>query len=411
VATRKPSMPFLLCCALAALSCGGTDTSARPAAARDTLPDGRVAVRYDALPDRADVRVDAELRVGAMEGDPAYVFGDVRSMEADAEGVIYVLDYQASEIRSFDPDGVYLRTIAAKGEGPGEILQANGMILMGDSLLWVQDHAQWRLIGLRLDGEEARRVPMHVLNYGYVWNGTVDEAGRFWKPTNHSDEPFTRDEGLQEARSRSYMVSLDLGSEAKDSVFLGDVTYRFHASRVGETGYRSMGIPHDARVVSIVDPVGGFWMSDGTDYRFARLDEGGDTVLIVEAGVPGPPVTDEDRDEFRERWLEADQPGLARALEEVIAAMPTTKPAITGLLVDDVGRLWVRRSVPAGAAPRYDVFSRDGDHLFGVELGFEPSQFLPPRIRRDRIYALVSDELDVPFVVRAVLRPPGVTRP
>jgi hypothetical protein len=40
---------------------------------------------------------------------------------------------------------------------------------------------------------------------------------------------------------------------------------------------------------------------------------------------------------------------------------PATKPAVTGVLtVDPAGRLWVERSVPAGAARSYDVVGPDG---------------------------------------------------
>lgn len=62
------------------------------------------------------------------------------------------------------------------------------MILTKHGTHWVQDHGQWEMIELDLDGEEIRRLPLHVRSYGYVWNGTVDDRGRFWKPTSHSDQ-------------------------------------------------------------------------------------------------------------------------------------------------------------------------------------------------------------------------------
>ena len=40
--------------------------------------------------------------------------------EADADGNVYLLDGQISEIQVFDPEGELLRTIGRQGEGPGE---------------------------------------------------------------------------------------------------------------------------------------------------------------------------------------------------------------------------------------------------------------------------------------------------
>lgn len=401
---RTPRMMLAVALTMVVVGCGAEPTGrASIHAARDTLEGGAVRVRYGALPDSADRPTTVDLRIGALDGDPVYVFGDVRGIQADSEGTIYVLDYQASEIRVFDDDGRYVRTIGSEGQGPGEMEEANGMILSGDTLLWVQDHAKWRFLGLRTDGTEIHRIQMHVLNYGYMWNGTVDEAGRFWKPTSHSDEPRGRpEEGLQERASRAYFVHFDPETERRDSVFLGEQTHRSFVIRYGDRGYSVRGVPYQPSPVTVVNPDGGLWRSDGSVYRIVRLDEMGDTTMILEADVPPPPVTDDDRRAFIDRMTEDDESAL-RAAEAIVGAMPATKPAISGLIVDDLGRLWVRMGGAEEGEPRYDVFTREGDFVMTVELDFRPSQYLPLEIRDGDIYALVRDDLDVPYVVRAAI--------
>lgn len=398
---------FTLALAAAVAGCGGETTgSARVEAARDTLEGGAVLVRYGALPDSADRHAFEDLRIGALEGDPAYVFGDVRGIQADPDGTVYVLDYQASEIRAFDASGAYLGTIATEGGGPGELREANGMILSGDSILWVQDHAKWQFVALRTDGTEARTVPMHVRSYGYIWNGTVDDAGRFWKPTSHSDEPrrFPPEEGLQESSSRSYLVSFDPTTQRRDSIFLGVSTSRYYVTLFGDRGYSSRVMPYQHRPVTIVNPGGGLWRSDGSVYRLVRLSESGDTTMIIEANIPPPSVTDEDRRAVVAE-AEAMEQGEAyvRGAEAMVAAIPETKPAISGLVVDDLGRLWVRRGEGGADGPRYDVFSASGDFETTVELRFRPSEYLPIEIQDGYVYALVRDDLEVPYVVRAAI--------
>jgi hypothetical protein len=68
----------------------------------------------------------------------------------------------------------------------------------------------------------------------------------------------------------------------------------------------------------------------------------------------------------------------------------------------------VRRTSADTTASVFDVFDRTGSHVASVEAPFAPWRFLNPVIRGDQFYALVRDEDDVPYVVRArIVRPRG----
>ena len=64
-------------------------------------------------------------------------------------------------------------------------------------------------------------------------------------------------------------------------------------------------------------------------------------------------------------------------------------------------RLRVRRVVDNEGPAFYDLFSREGDHLGSVRLGFDAGQYATLWVRHGSIYTWVEDELDVPYVVRA----------
>lgn len=385
---------------LAVAACEASEGSTRLEPVRETLPNGAVSLRYPAIPLPAGEPVAAELSIGVVEGDVNEMFGDVRGIEADREGNVYVLDHQASEIRAFDAGGRYLRTLTRRGQGPGELMAANGMILTDRGSLWVQDHGQWHMIEVSLEGEEIRRVPMHVLRYGYVWDGTVDDRGRFWKPTSHSNQQRTNppQTGLVEGSSRGFLKWFDPATQESDSIFLGESTYRTFVSRTTR-GYSYRTVPFAPRGSMVVDPAGGVWMAAGDAYRLARLDERGDTVLVVEVDIPPDPVTAEDRQAYVER-MAADEPAERRVAEEIVSHAHPTKPVIDQLAMDDEGRLWVRRRMEEGETPVYDLFDREGEYQGSVRLGFRTS-VLQPRIRNGKLYAVVSDELDVQTVVRA----------
>ena len=122
---NNPVSRVLLTLILAAAVSSCVTESAGPPALRETLPNGALLVRYPGLPaidsvgpDVTELHVD--LKFGSLEGDdPNLLFGDIRGIQATADGTIYVLDFQATEVRAFDADGRYLRTNRPAGRGPG----------------------------------------------------------------------------------------------------------------------------------------------------------------------------------------------------------------------------------------------------------------------------------------------------
>ncbi len=400
--TRRPSL-LVLTLAAAFHSCEPESTLGETT--RETLPNGAVLIRYPSLPAIDSVgpevtEAQVDLQFGSLEGDdPAFAFADIRGIQASSNGDVYVLDFQAAEVRVFDSTGRHLRTILGRGEGPGEIGEANGIFLSGDTLLWIPDHSQGTIIGVDLHGEEIRRFNKPVTSYDYFWSGAFDNLGRYWKETYHSEtEPrYLFPTGVGSVTLRGYYKSYDLSSGSIDSVYLGEIGRRFYAYTTG-TRAGSFDIPFEAFEMTVVDPSGGFWGAHNASYRIARTGEGGDTLVVIEAGLAGQRVTDEDRSAYIEGIVE-DRPELRRVAEEVAGLMPDTKPILQGLLVDDQGRLWVERVTPEDAPDFYDLYSQDGDYLGSVRLAFEAAG--PIWVQHGSIHTWVADEFEVPYVVRA----------
>lgn len=342
-----------------------------------------------------------DVQFGSLEGDdPNLTFGDLRGVQAASDGTIYVLDQQAAEVRVFDSGGQYLRTIVRRGEGPGEIGDANGIFLSGDTLLWIHDTRQWAIIGVDpARREEVRRFVKPVMSYGYIWDGVFDNRGRYWRTTTHGDDDpgYPPPPGLSLWSERRYYKSYELSSGATDSVYVGEASYRSYAYTT-PAGWGFLPLPFEAGELIEVNPSGGFWRAHTASYRIVRTGEGGDTLVVIEAGLPVQRVTTEDRSAYVEGIVE-DRPQLRREAEEVAALMPDIKPVLDGLFVDDEGRLWVERVTPKDAPAFYDRYSEDGDYLGSVRLAFEPAG--PIRGQHGNIYTWVLDEFEVPYVVRA----------
>ena len=45
--------------------------------------------------------------------------------------------------------------------------------------------------------------------------------------------------------------------------------------------------------------------------------------------------------------------------------------------MDDEGRIWVKRAVPADTPPFFDLFADEGDYLGSIRLTFTPAPYRP----------------------------------
>ena len=372
-------------------------------------PNGPLLFRYPDLPAIDDTVPDVivaqvDLQFGEVAGeDPTVIFGDIRGIQAASDGTIYVLDYDATEIRAYDPDGRYLRTVARSGEGPGEITEANGIILSGDTLLWIHNHGKQTITGVDPAGEEVRRFNKPVNSWGYTWSGVFDNWGRYWRQASHSDDLdlYPPPLGVSTWTERWYYKFHDLSNAAVDSVFLGEGssrTFRYEDAN----GFRQLlPIRFESRETIQVNPSGGFWRANTAEYRITRTSEEGDTLLVIEAGFPAMPITGEDRAAYVEDWIGYRGVEFRSDYEEVAGLMPDVKPILEGIFVDDAGRLWVERVTPDHAPAFYDLYWEDGSYLGSVRLGFDAAG--PIWVQHGAIYTWITDEMDVPFVVRAPL--------
>lgn len=122
-----------------------------------------------AVPTMAQVR--EVLTVGALDGNPAYVFGEIQDLAVDDAGNIYVLDGQERNVRVFGPNGSHKQTVGRSGSGPGEYGAPQAILVHHDSLL-VLDPANLRIttytIGDSLLYAGDSRIPFPVYDFCMV---------------------------------------------------------------------------------------------------------------------------------------------------------------------------------------------------------------------------------------------------
>jgi hypothetical protein len=390
---------------LALLILAGCSAEAGPGHARvEHLANGAPVYIYQRL--QADPEpLPTDLRVGVADGADEYMLGDARSVEADGDGNIYVLDAQAMEIRVFGESGQYVRTIARQGMGPGEITRAEGIQLVGDTTLWVQDPGRYAMTAVALDGGgEMATAPMPLRRSGYVWEGGVDGLGRVWQPSNRNVNPHAARAPTASGPLRSevvnYIVRRDLPGGELDTLDLAISEVQSYAVII-DRGFSIYQVPFSPAWKVRVAQSGDLWHANTSAYRLARVSPVGDTLLVIQVDQQAELVTEIDAREVRERMAEAG-PEYVKIGSEIAALMPEYKPVMLGIWLDDDGRVWVRGGSDAEAPARFDVFEADGTYLRSVQLDEVMSPYVNPTIRLGRVYGITTDSLGAPVVFRTV---------
>lgn len=355
---------------------------------------GACVIGARALIAQAPWRLVEEVRIGNGESE-AYTFTDIRGLAVGTNGRIFVLDYKTQEIRAFDSTGKFIKVIARRGHGPGEISNANGLGQAPDGTIWVNDPGNSRFTLFRPDGSFLRQHVVPIRGYGFIWDGMVDAEGRINDPLIGPDP-----KGRHIRRLRRYAADGTPGDTVDVPCTPPGTASAPWIGRSKNGGSGSMTIPFTPRTQVALDPRGYAWCSTGEAYRVVRVRLGkGDTVAVIHRDVAPVPVTASERateiaraDSFFKRYETSNVD---------YSQIPKVKPVIQALDVDDAGRLWARRTTASRSSTTFDLFDTNGSPIATVTGPFRISAFWHPVIRGDAMYTVVVDEDDVPMVVRA----------
>ncbi len=351
--------------------------------------------------------LNEEVRIGALEGEPEYQFGQVGFIAVDSKARMFVLDAQAQHIRVFTPEGKYEQTIGRPGGGPGE-LGASAMTLFmgpGDTLL-VPDLGNQRINRYAPDGSSLgsfrlafeNGMPMAI---AATRSGIIAEQVR---PLRLPDRPVPD--------SMDAIITLGTDGTVLDTIM------KFPSGR-------TLTFTRDIPEINLfsAEPVWRLtddlrlWYGVNNEYRIGMYTPEGDLARIVSKPFERTPVTDRDQTkvlEFLETaWRDAGVPPPAIPRLKDAVSFAESYPAYAQFQVGPGQTMWVQHIQSPSAlseeefasynfledigAPDWDVFDADGRLLGVVTM---PKRFAPRTFVGDKIYGVWRDELDVQYVVR-----------
>jgi hypothetical protein len=300
-------------------------------------------------------------RVGGEDAD--LLFGTVTETATDPEGNVYLLDSQLCRVVVISPQGEHLRTLSREGDGPGEVRQPRDVVLLPDGTVGIMMMFPAKIVRLSREGEPRESVTVTFGEGGFTagalcacrGGNLVLGATKLIQTETGQDRVLylcrLSDSGQELARYCETRMTLDF---RKLHFVERDLSPGFHsAMTLGPDGRVYVAQAWDRYAIEI-------YHSDGALER------------VIERRFQNRRRTEQELRRVNALFdaSAANNPyGETREIE----ACPQV---ITGLHVDDAGRLWVLHSrsdedLPDGVMQSYDLFARDGRYLRRVHVACE----------------------------------------
>jgi len=351
--------------------------------------------------------LEEEIRIGSVEGDLNYQFGQVGTIGVDSKGALYVSDIQAQQIKVYSVDGGFLRTIGRPGAGPGELGPGAAFVLLapGDTLL-VPDIQNRRINRYAPDGTNLESVPLEVekgipMQYNVTPTGTMTVQVR---PLALPDRPVPD--------SVDAIVILQPSGTFADTIFKLPSGGTINLG--GSTPELNLFSPEP--LWDVTDSLTVLYGMNN-DYRIGMYDRDGSLERVFSKPFEQTQVGDRDKElifSFLDRaWTDAGVPPAVLPQLHNIVHFGEFYPAFSSFQTGYRGTIWVQQIqlptdltdeemeqfnlIEESGSPDWDVFDGDGKYLGVVTM---PSRFQPRILLGDKIYGVWRDELDVQYVMR-----------
>jgi hypothetical protein len=361
--------------------------TAMSAGADDTVPHIRNGLEPSGGTD--NLELEELWRIGGLDDD--IVFGMITRIREDADGLLYVMDAQLSEVHVYSPEGEHLRTLFGEGEGPGEIRGPRDIVLMNDGRVGAVQEMPGKLIFVDRDGD-----PAGVLRIGGESAGEGAGEGGF----GQAFSAFTNGDRLLIAGFMQ-KPGESPGTMNQNNYLAG---FSPDGERLVDFASRTNTLSFDYFVFTENLDLAAYWWNaavapDGRVYVAPDLDR----YRIEVFNADGSPERIIEREYNPWRRTQADREYFISMVKAIYSGIPfdisieplDVEPAIVymnrGLRVHDDGTLWILtthgiRKPDNGAMVTFDVFEDDGRYTKKVNVhgdwnGREDGIFLLDRDR------------------------------
>ena len=359
--------------------------------------------------------VTEDLRIGTVAGEPEYQFGQLGFVDVAPDGTIYALDAQSQEVKAFDGQGTYLKTVAGPGGGPGELGRGAVFVYVDpDGGLVVPDLGNARVNRYSPEGEPAGSFPIQIQG-GIPALWVLDDQGRLMAQLRGMNVP-----GMEALEEGDPIVVYDTTGVVVDTVALLPKGQTLAGTTEGQLSM----VIFSAEPVWDIASDGSIFYAMNDQFRIFVNDPQGNLLRIIKRDVERKPVEERDRNAIlrlmRQQYAEFGVP--TAQIEQIMQGVGFADYyfALGQIFIGPEETLWVQRIQSARdlagdmgeefefdpqdiGSPEWEVFDAEGRFLGVVTM---PDRFRPVNTDGDEIYGVYRDELDVQYVMRLQVNRP-----
>lgn len=307
---------------------------------------------------------------GADKEREEEMFQDIVALAVDKERIIYALDGKAANVKVFDRNGSFLRSIGRRGEGPGEFGRPENILISPQQEIVIEDTGRRLIHFLDLGGKYLRQWPLNwVFSSGPKFNSQGEVFVSYALMGKKIEVVLNKlDSNLGPLLT---LAKIPMEKPPKVHLFL----YRFVLDLRWDI------TPADEIIWGVMT---------SSEYELFIHDRDGKLIKKITKEYDPVEITNAEYEKLIDLWF--GEP-LSRQFYFII---PKNYPPFHTFLLDDEGRIYVRRFEKADKGERHfiEVFDPQGRYLTNVIL---PSSMLPCVFQKGQLYTI--EETDEGFEV------------
>jgi hypothetical protein len=366
---------FAILLLLASVVCGGKKAEWQ---GKITEKEGVVIVSNPKKPlyENAGINIVQDLKIGVPEGDQEYLFTEITDLAVDDDGNIYAIDLKGDNVRVFDRNGHFLRTVGRPGQGPGEFSGAGNLHVSSNGEIMVTSEGSRSIKYFAPTGQYQRQYLLKAFSPIKV---DYDSAGMYYIMDFSMEPP-----GFKLSR---------LDSRTEESSVLA-----------------TWAMPRpDPKRVSIFDPIMSFAVMPDDRLLYGCPTEGYEILIFDARGHLQKrilkdwdpiPITDEEREAI------VNEQKKRNPSNPIQLDFPRSHPPYRVVKCDDSGRLFVLSFSSIADDPSkerktvFDVFDQEGRYIAMIRHPFKALIEKPILWKGGKFYTVEQDEAGFPSIVR-----------
>jgi hypothetical protein len=357
-----------------------------------------------------------ELRIGSAE-QQFYDFTYVPAIAVGRGGEIFVAQPQDRAIRVYDARGAYQRAFGRRGAGPGEFQRVDGLGWKGDSL-WVSDLSLQRITFFDRTGrvlDTVRAVTPVLPGSGYPAGpaAVLSDGSLVASPSPATASIQRQTVGRMPLVRMTRSGTIQGGFGELDARGQAESIRRARLSVTFTLPIQSHSLwaaAPDGSGVVVVHRQPAEERGHGS-FRVVRYTPSGRVVFdraynYVPKPVEGP-VADSIHDYLASMFVERGFVPARRQAESFArdsVQLPRYQPPVDGVVVGRDGTIWLRREHWGTSREEYLVLDSTGAIAATVTA---PAGLRILAAERDRVWGVMVDEMELPYVFRFQIRRTG----